>query len=48
MENIFLGKPFTGGLSEVQKYFESINSLLSHENMTFSEFIVDADARKVA
>jgi hypothetical protein len=42
----FLGKPFTG-LSEVKKYFEAISSLLSYENMAFSEFVVDTDAYKV-
>lgn len=43
----FLGTCFTG-LSGVQKYFERINSLLSYENMEFSNFVVDTEARKVA
>jgi hypothetical protein len=43
----FLGKSFTG-LSEVQKYFEAISSLLSYENMAFSEFVVDTEACRVA
>ncbi|KAF5388000.1 hypothetical protein D9615_000093 [Tricholomella constricta] len=43
----FLGRVFTG-LAEVQKYFETIASLLSYENMRFSEFVVDPEARKAA
>lgn len=43
----FLGRPFTG-IDGVQKYFEIISSLVSYENMTFSEFVVDSDTRKVA
>jgi hypothetical protein len=43
----FLGRTFSG-VSGVQKYFETISSLLSYENMMFSEFVVDAEARKVA
>jgi hypothetical protein len=43
----FLGRLFTGR-SEVQKYFEAIGSLLSYENMEFSEFVIDTDAFKVA
>ncbi|KAF9468917.1 hypothetical protein BDZ94DRAFT_1208065 [Collybia nuda] len=43
----FLGKSFSG-TTGVQSYFEMISSLLSYENMTFSEFVVDTEARKVA
>ncbi|KAF8076052.1 hypothetical protein FPV67DRAFT_1617573 [Lyophyllum atratum] len=43
----FLGRPFVG-LAEVQKYFETVASLLLYENMRFSEFVVDPVTRKVA
>lgn len=43
----FLGRSFTGH-SEVQKYFAAISSLLSYENMVFSEFVVDTEACAVA
>jgi len=43
----FLGRPFVG-LIGVQKYFETVASLLSYENMRFSEFVVDTEPRKVA
>lgn len=43
----FLGRPFSG-LSQVQKYFEIIETHLSYDDMTFSEFVVDTEARKVA
>lgn len=43
----FLGRPFVG-LAGVQKYFETVASLLSYENMRFSDFVVDPEAHKVA
>ncbi|CAA7260270.1 unnamed protein product [Cyclocybe aegerita] len=43
----FLGQEFTG-ISEVQKYFELIGSLLSYDNINFSEYVVDPIALKVA
>ncbi|KAJ3514879.1 hypothetical protein NLJ89_g2100 [Agrocybe chaxingu] len=43
----FLGKEFTG-ISEVQKYFELIGSLLSYDSIDFSEYVVDPIALKVA
>lgn len=42
----FLGRSFDG-LDGVRSYLETITTLLSYENMEFSEFIVDAEARKV-
>lgn len=43
----FLGRSFVG-LDGIRKYFETIASLVSYENMRFSEFVVDVQARKVA
>jgi hypothetical protein len=43
----FLGRTFTG-IRGVKEYFELISSLLSYEDMTFSEFVVDSDTNKVA
>ncbi|KAG6833853.1 hypothetical protein H0H87_011787 [Tephrocybe sp. NHM501043] len=43
----FLGRPFLGR-SGVKRYFELIQSLLSYEDMRFSDFIVDTEAHKVA
>ncbi|GLB33477.1 hypothetical protein LshimejAT787_0103610 [Lyophyllum shimeji] len=43
----FLGRPFVG-IGGVREYFETIASLLSYEEMHFSEFVVDPEARKVA
>ena len=43
----FLGRPFVG-LPAVKAYFESISSLLSYENVKFSEFVVDVESSKVA
>jgi len=43
----FLGRSFVG-LSGVNKYFETIISLLSYQDMQFSEFLVDSVTRKVA
>ncbi|KAJ3548824.1 hypothetical protein NMY22_g1108 [Coprinellus aureogranulatus] len=44
---IFLGRTFHGqdGLKE---YFGAITHLLSYEDMSFSEYVVDEEARKVA
>ncbi|KIJ57854.1 hypothetical protein HYDPIDRAFT_120262, partial [Hydnomerulius pinastri MD-312] len=43
----FLGRPFNGreGITE---YFSIIASLLTYENMCFSEYFADAEARKVS
>ncbi|KAF4619418.1 hypothetical protein D9613_005413 [Agrocybe pediades] len=43
----FLGKQFVGkaGLKE---YFELIGSLLSYDNVAFSEYVVDCEALKVS
>ncbi|KAG6919286.1 hypothetical protein DXG01_007418 [Tephrocybe rancida] len=43
----FLGRLFVGH-AEIRKYFETIGSFLSYENMRFSDFVVDTEARKVA
>lgn len=43
----FLGKPFVG-LENIKIYFETIGSLLSYEDVKFSQFVVDAEGRKVA
>ncbi|KAG6875396.1 hypothetical protein C0992_004015, partial [Termitomyces sp. T32_za158] len=43
----FLGRLFVG-LDGIRKYFETIAMLLSYENMRFSDFVVDVQARKVA
>ncbi|TDL23173.1 transcription elongation factor S-II [Rickenella mellea] len=44
--------PFTGskyeGTDGIRKYFETIASLLSYENMSFSDYIVDAEVLKVS
>ncbi|PFH52594.1 hypothetical protein AMATHDRAFT_139771 [Amanita thiersii Skay4041] len=43
----FLGKWFNG-LSGVQAYFEMIGSLLSWDDIRFSEFVIDEELGKVA
>ncbi|KAJ4472126.1 hypothetical protein J3R30DRAFT_1037187 [Lentinula aciculospora] len=43
----FLGRSFEG-LDGVRSYFHIIAALLSYENMVFSEFTVDSEARRVA
>ncbi|KAE9404480.1 hypothetical protein BT96DRAFT_418858 [Gymnopus androsaceus JB14] len=43
----FLGKSFRG-LDGARSYFETIASSLSYEDMEFSEFIVDAEAKRAA
>jgi hypothetical protein len=39
----FLGRPFT----DPKEYFTLISALLTYENMQFSEYMVDTEARKV-
>ena len=43
----FLGRPFTG-LDGVRRYFETVMTTLSYDDMAFSEFVVDPETRKVA
>jgi len=43
----FLGKTYVG-LDAIKIYFETISSLLSYEDMDFSEFTVDAEVNRVA
>ncbi|KAG6901550.1 hypothetical protein C0995_010660 [Termitomyces sp. Mi166 len=43
----FLGRSFIG-IDGIRRYFKIIASLLSYENMRFSDFLVDVEARKVA
>lgn len=43
----FLGKPFVG-IDGVQKYFETISTLLSYQDIKFSEFTVDSESSRVA
>lgn len=43
----FLGRPFTG-LDGVRRYFETVMTVLSYDDMVFSEFVVDPETRKVA
>lgn len=43
----FLGKAFEGR-EGVKEYFGTIGRLLAYENMSFSEYVVDAEERKVA
>ncbi|KJA30133.1 hypothetical protein HYPSUDRAFT_210925 [Hypholoma sublateritium FD-334 SS-4] len=43
----FLGKPFKGK-SGIRQYFELIGSLLSYNNMSFSEYLVDSETMKVS
>ncbi|TFK43272.1 hypothetical protein BDQ12DRAFT_731313 [Crucibulum laeve] len=43
----FLGRPFVG-TANVQKYFEIIGSLLSYDDVKFSEFVVDTETSRVA
>jgi len=43
----FLGKAFVGKAG-VQQYFDLIGSLLSYENISFSEYVVDPEAIKVS
>ncbi|ESK93763.1 hypothetical protein Moror_1461 [Moniliophthora roreri MCA 2997] len=43
----FLGKPHVG-MDAIKSYFETIASLLSYENMKFSEFVVDTESSRVA
>ena len=43
----FLGKRFTG-ISGIRQYFELIGSLLSYNNISFSEYLVDSETMKVS
>ncbi|KAJ2915033.1 hypothetical protein MD484_g5403, partial [Candolleomyces efflorescens] len=43
----FLGRTFEGK-SGIKRYFEVIGSLLSYENISFGEYVVDVEERKVA
>ncbi|KDR83460.1 hypothetical protein GALMADRAFT_644829 [Galerina marginata CBS 339.88] len=43
----FLGRPFVG-VSEIKQYFELIGSLISYEDIAFSEYVVDIEALKVS
>lgn len=43
----FLGRPFTG-ISEIRRYFELIGSLLSYNDISFSEYLVDPETMKVS
>ncbi|KAF8873863.1 hypothetical protein CPB84DRAFT_1798104 [Gymnopilus junonius] len=43
----FLGRQFLG-ISGVKQYFDVIGSLLSYENVSFSEYMVDAVSLKVS
>ncbi|KAF7976284.1 hypothetical protein HWV62_7186 [Athelia sp. TMB] len=43
----FLGRPYNG-LPGVQAYFTLLAGLLTHEDMRFSEWIVDSHTRKVS
>jgi hypothetical protein len=43
----FLGKTFVG-ISEIQRYFDLIGSLLSYKDVEFSEFVVDPEDMKVS
>lgn len=46
----FVGRPFTGrqGPESVAAYFNLLQKYLTYENMTFVEWIVDSEARKVS
>jgi hypothetical protein len=43
----FLGRHFTGAAG-IREYFETVNAVLTYENLTFSDFVVDEENRKVA
>ena len=43
----FLGRTFVG-ISSIQSYFELLAQHLTHQNMRFSEYVVDVEERKVA
>lgn len=43
----FLGRPFKGA-DGVKSYLEIIGSLLAYEYLTFSDYVVDQEVRKVA
>jgi len=43
----FLGSPFRG-LDGVRRYFDAIAALITYEDMQFSEYVVDAEVRKVS
>lgn len=43
----FLGRPFIG-IAEVQRYFNIIGSLLSYDDISFSEYVVDSESLKVS
>ncbi|KAF8532107.1 hypothetical protein JB92DRAFT_2844474 [Gautieria morchelliformis] len=43
----FLGRRFVG-LQGIQAYFELLAKLLTYRNMSFSEYMVDVEERKVA
>lgn len=42
----FLGTRFIG-IAEIQRYFDSIGSFLSYEDIEFTEYVVDPEAMKV-
>ncbi|EMD38920.1 hypothetical protein CERSUDRAFT_133551 [Gelatoporia subvermispora B] len=46
----FLGRPFTGrtGPTSVPAYFQLLTKYLTFEDMSFSDWAVDADARRVS
>ncbi|KAK3295808.1 uncharacterized protein B0H64DRAFT_155301 [Chaetomium fimeti] len=43
----FLGRPFRGAAG-LHAYLDAVSSCLSHEGMQFTEYVVDAEGRKVA
>lgn len=43
----FLGRRFTG-IAGIREYFNIVNAVLTYENLEFSDFVVDEEARKVA
>jgi len=45
----FLGRPFTGrsGPTSVSTYFSLLQKYLKYEDMSFSEWVVDTESRKV-
>ena len=43
----FLGRRFTGAAG-IREYFETVNAVLTYENLKFSDFVVDEENRKVA
>ncbi|EIN05988.1 hypothetical protein PUNSTDRAFT_73269 [Punctularia strigosozonata HHB-11173 SS5] len=43
----FLGRPFSG-LDQIRRYFAMLQDYLTYENMTFDQFCVDAESRRVS